>query len=71
MPIRGNLADMQRLFVLEGAGEFIWEQLDGASSMEDIQSDLAAHFDVAEDQAGRDVGEFLGSLKEADLVEVI
>ncbi len=29
VPIKGKLADMQRIFALENVSEYIWQQLDG------------------------------------------
>ena len=68
IPIRGSLADMQRIFVLEGAGEFIWEKLDGSAALDDIRDAVAAYFDVAVDEAGADLDEFIGELTRRELI---
>lgn len=69
VPIRGNLADLQRLFLLEGASEFIWEQIDGKRDLEAIREALVAEFDVGPEQAREDVARFVEELRQAELVE--
>ena len=68
VPIRGNMADMQKLFVLEGIGEFVWERLDGTRTLEQIRDDVAAAFRGTAEDAGRDIEAFTAQLKAADLV---
>ena len=69
VPIRGNVADMQRLFALDGAGEFAWEKLDGVHSVSDIAGCITEVFDVDAEQALSDLTTFMADLLEQDLVE--
>lgn len=69
VPIRGNLADLQRVFALDPVGEFVWEQLDGRRSVAEIAGAVAGRFDVARDEAVRDILEFVGELLNAGLIE--
>lgn len=68
VPIRGNLADMQRIFALNPVGEYIWERLDGIASMETISRDIVAEFDVDAETANRDMRRFIAELIDQDLV---
>ena len=68
VPIRGTLADLQRVFVLEGAGEFIWDQLDGARTLDQIRKAMATEFEVAPEQAARDLEEFIAELRQRELI---
>ena len=68
IPIRGKLADLQRVFVLEGVGEFIWNNLDGSRTSEEIRNAVARHFDVSVEDAGRDLEEFIAELTQKDLI---
>jgi hypothetical protein len=68
IPIRGTLADMQRVFVLEGAGEFIWESLDGARTAGEIRDAVVERFDVVVEDAEKDVNELLAELIRQDLI---
>ena len=68
IPIRGNLVDMQRLFVLEGAGDFIWEMIDGSRTTDDIRKAITGHFDMAAQDAGADLDEFITELAQRELI---
>jgi hypothetical protein len=68
IPIRGKLADLQRLFVLEGVGEFIWNNLDGVKSIATLRDEIAEHFDVNPDDAAKDLDEFIAELARKDLI---
>jgi len=68
VPIRGNLADMERIFALNPVGEYIWERLDGIASMETISRDIVAEFDVDAETANRDMRRFIAELIDQDLV---
>jgi hypothetical protein len=68
VPIAGRLADLQRLFVLEGAGEFIWENLDGKSSLDEIRDSMVRHFEVSAEEAAEDLGSFVRRLRDAGLI---
>ena len=69
VPIRGRLADLQELFVLNEVGTWVWDRLDGESSMDALVDSVVAEFDVEESQARQDVEAFLRQLREASLLE--
>ena len=68
VPIRGKLADMQRIFTLNEVGAYIWSSLDGERSLGDICEGLQSEFDVGSDQARSDVVDFISELLGADLI---
>ena len=69
VPIRGRLADLQELFVLNDVGEWVWQHLDGAFSADELADGLADAFEVTSEDALADVEAFLGELHEAGLLE--
>ncbi len=69
VPVAGNLADMERLFVLSAVGEFIWDRVDGKRSLDDICDEVVAKFDVAKDRADPDIREFVAELVSAGLIQ--
>jgi len=71
VPLRGNLADLQRLYVLDGAGGCILEKMDGSRTLDQICRCLTEEYDVPESEAKRDVQEFLSQLTEAGIVEEV
>jgi hypothetical protein len=70
VPIRGRLADLQELFVLNDVGEWIWQRLDGTSSLDSLATELCETFDVSIDDATADLEAFIGELDAARLLEV-
>ncbi|NOZ20402.1 MAG: PqqD family protein [Planctomycetes bacterium] len=69
VPIRGKLADMQRLFVLNSVAEYVWDHIDGKTSVDEIRQGVLAEFDTDQDEVDKDTREFVGELIEADLIE--
>jgi len=68
VPVKGKLADMQRIFSLNAVGEFIWQRLDSQKSLNAIRDDLASCFNVDEEKAMADIEEFVAELLRADLI---
>lgn len=71
VPVQGNMANMQRIFVLNPVAEYIWKQLDGQKSLEDIHRELLDEFDVERQQADTDMKDFIQELLEAELVVTV
>jgi len=68
VPIRGEVANMQRIFVLDETSDFIWQQMDGNRTVGEIHAAILKHFDVAAEQAAMDLNDFIQALLEADLI---
>jgi len=71
VPIRGKLADMQRIYALDPVADFIWERLDGKQSVGDIHTAVVRNFDVTPEQAYQDLVEFIEEIMEANLVKEV
>jgi len=69
VPVRGKLADMQKIFSLNRTAEYIWQHLDEETTLGDILQEIIAQFDVEASAAEKDVLEFMNELIDADLVE--
>ncbi len=69
VPIRGKLAELQRIFSLNPVAEYIWQELDGKRSVEEIRDDVLANFAVEKEQADREIDQFLKELLEAGLIK--
>lgn len=68
VPIRGRLADMQCIFSLNPVAEYIWKQLDGKNSLEEIRNLVIDVFDVEEEEAASDIREFIEDLLKSNLI---
>jgi hypothetical protein len=68
VPMTANVADLDSVYTLNEVGSFVWERLDGKQTAQAIAEMVAAEFDVALDQAVRDVDELLTALEAKGLV---
>jgi hypothetical protein len=68
VPIRGTLASVQQIFVLNPVAAFIWEQLDGERSLEEICEGILARFEVTPAAARGDLLELVDGLLTAGLI---
>jgi hypothetical protein len=69
VPIRGRLADLQRIFALSSVAACIWELLDGEKSIGAVCEGIVERFDVPDERAVSDVREFVAQLLDAGLIE--
>lgn len=69
IPLRARLADLQCVYVLHGAGEFIWDRLDGATRTAELAECLAGEYAVDPEQAAADIRELALDLERNGLVE--
>ncbi len=70
VPIRGDIADMKKIYILNSLGEFIWNMINGERSFEDILDAILANYEVTREEAEKDIKEFLDLMAERNLVEV-
>lgn len=68
VPIRGEMARLQALFVLNAVGEEIWNLLDGRRTVADVCAEIARTFEADEATVFEDLEEFLADLAESGLV---
>jgi hypothetical protein len=68
VPIRGSLADMQKIFSLNPVGDFIWQEINGQKTLQQISESLQSVFDVSQEQADADVQDFITELLREGLI---
>jgi hypothetical protein len=71
VPIRSQLADMQRIFALNPVAEYIWQHLDGKKNLENILEGITTTFQVERSRAEADMQEFISQLLGAGLIEAV
>ena len=69
VPIRGTVAEMDRLYALEGCARDVWELLSRARSEAELVDELLERYESDRDTVARDVSELLSALLERSLVE--
>lgn len=68
IPLKRAKADFQKIFSLNEAGIFLWEQLQSPKNQEELVLALTTNFAVSEQQAQQDVINFLTQLQARNLV---
>jgi len=69
VPVCGQPADMQKIFVLNSLASFIWERLDGESTVAALINAIVEQFAVDRELAQLDAIEFIERLQEQNLLE--
>jgi methyltransferase-like protein len=62
VPITNNIADMNSVYTLNETGAFIWEQIDGKRSVEEVINALTAEYDIDFKNAEADVFSFVENM---------
>ena len=62
VPITDNIADMNSVYTLNETGAFIWEQIDGKRSVEEIINVLTAEYNIEKQYAESDVFMFVENM---------
>lgn len=68
VPVTDNIADMKNVYTLNETGAFIWEQIDGIKSVNDIIEAVRKEFDVDYDTASDDVIEIINDMNDHKLI---
>lgn len=55
VPIRGDIADMERLFWLNEVGSRMWSLLDGARTLQQVADLVAEEYEVSAEEACADL----------------
>ena len=71
VPVKGKLADMEKIFALTAVAEYIWDRLDGKRNLIDIRDEVVSHFEVSDEQADADIYGFIQELLEAGLIHKV
>ena len=68
VPVGSAVYDSNGLFVLNELAAFIWDLLPEADTEADICRAALAEYEVSEEEAARDIDEFLGKLRELGIL---
>lgn len=63
-----SIETQQKIFSLNGVGEYVYECIDGVKTVEQILAEIFDNFDVSLEQAQTDVVEFIESLAEQNII---
>ena len=71
VPIKDNVGDMGSIYNLNDVGAFVWEQVDGVRSLQEIKNRLLAEYEVSASEAEDDLFEYIAQLREIDALKLI
>jgi len=63
VPIRNNVGDLESIYTLNEVGARIWELIDGKTKISEIKEKLAEEFEVAAEEAEKDIVEYVLQLE--------
>jgi len=69
VPIRGSLADLQRVFALNPVAACIWERLDGRRDLAAARDAVLERFDAPRQRVEADLLSFVDQALRAGLIE--
>lgn len=69
VPVKEGVGDLGSIYTLNETGARIWELIDGETPAPQIAAVLSAEYEVGEEEAGKDVADFLSQLHEARLLQ--
>jgi len=70
VPVRGKVGDLASIYSFNQTGSLIWQLLENPKGLADLIGAVEQEYDVAPDQARRDVTQFLQDTLAVGLVEV-
>ena len=68
VPVSAGVADLDAIYVLNGAAAVVWSRLDGRASVADLVAAVTQEYEVTDEEAAADVQSFLQSLSDDGLV---
>jgi methyltransferase-like protein len=68
VPIKNNVGDMGCIYNLNEVGAFVWENLDGEKTLDDLKDMVTEEFDVSVNDTETDLYEFINDLEEIDAI---
>ena len=68
VPVGKTIYDSNGLFVMNELGSFIWDQLPNVETEEEILQAVLAEYEVSQEEAAKDIAEFMDKLKQLDII---
>lgn len=69
VPVGKTIYDSNGLFILNGAGAFVWDHLETAETEEDLLQRLLEEYEITEDVARQDLRDFMDKLRDMGILE--
>lgn len=70
VPVRGKVGDLASIYSFNATGSLIWRLLDSPRDLADLIAAVEREYEVGEEQARKDVTQFLNDMLSVGLLEV-
>lgn len=68
VPVKNGVGDLNSIYTLNELGTTIWNLIDGRTRIREMIKAITREYEVTEEEATRDVTEYLDSLEKAGLI---
>jgi hypothetical protein len=68
VPVRGRKGDLDAIYNLNEVAGFIWNRLDGRTTVRELAGAVCSEFDVGHETAAAETLEFIVALQDAGLI---
>jgi len=68
VPVRGRKGDLDAIYNLNEVAGFIWNSIDGRTTVRELVGAVCSEFDVGRETAAAETLEFIAALQEAGLI---
>jgi len=69
VPVRGKVGDLGSIYSFNETGSLIWQSLETPKGLSELIGAVEHEYEVGQEQAGRDVTQFLNDMLSVGLVE--
>ena len=70
VPVRGKVGDLASIYSFNATGSLIWQLLDTPRTLTDLIDAVEREYEVGQEQAQKDVRQFLSDMLSAELLTV-
>ena len=71
IPIHQDVADMDSIYILNGVGAFIWENLDPSTTLTDLEATLLEEYDADPNEITNDMERFLRDMTDIGAIQEV
>jgi hypothetical protein len=68
VPIKDSVGDLGAIYNLNQVAAFVWQHLDGKTTLQDIKHMMTGEFEVSGQDAEQDLTEFVAQLEKIDAI---
>lgn len=70
VPVSAHVAQLNFIYILNEVGSLVWQLLDGRTELDQIAEAISREYEVAAQEATKDLTELVASLEAAGLVQL-